>query len=553
MIKQTSRSGLNSQNQYLSYLGHKFRPMLKSKINLDDKDYGKKLIKDNIFIQIDRFEDKTNFLINVLQKLYALVDSKCCEDNPDALAYHELLLPGQILGKYLRENLDDLLYTIHDYLIRNHMYSESFQTHYNNYKEFLKLDKMIERMPTIGKKIEYLINTGNLESKSGLELQQTSGFTVVVERLNFFRFLSHIRSVHRGAYFAENRTTKVRKLLPESWGFICPVNTPDGAPCGLLNHLTKSCQVVGHAISCKEIEGIVMGLFDLGVIPISRIRCTTSFQEYLTVTMNGLIFGYIHETRVSVFISEIRESKADTLDYIDKNVSNNYTGIKIPWHLEVAHIPYSKGGSYPGLFLFTNDSRMVRPVLQLKTRKIEFVGTFEQQFMDIACPDGGTGGSASLIFTHTEIEPSQIFSVIASLTPYSDYNQSPRNMYQCQMSKQTIGIPAHNLDFRTDTKIYLLQSPQTPIVQTQEYDSYHMNEYPNGTNAVVAVLAYTGHDMEDAVVFNKKSVNFGFACASLYINEFINLIDKHGQTTRYVFTMNNTQNVNQKSESKNQK
>ena len=34
-----------------------------------------------------------------------------------------------------------------------------------------------------------------------------------------------------------------------------------------------------------------------------------------------------------------------------------------------------------------------------------------------------------------------MLSVVASLTPYSDYNQSPRNMYQCQMGKQTMGTP----------------------------------------------------------------------------------------------------------------
>ena len=35
-----------------------------------------------------------------------------------------------------------------------------------------------------------------------------------------------------------------------------------------------------------------------------------------------------------------------------------------------------------------------------------------------------------------------MLSVVAGLTPYSDYNQSPRNMYQCQMGKQTMGTPA---------------------------------------------------------------------------------------------------------------
>lgn len=52
------------------------------------------------------------------------------------------------------------------------------------------------------------------------------------------------RSVHRGAYFAELRTTTVRKLLPESWGFLCPVHTPDGSPCGLLNHFSAACSII---------------------------------------------------------------------------------------------------------------------------------------------------------------------------------------------------------------------------------------------------------------------------------------------------------------------
>ena len=60
------------------------------------------------------------------------------------------------------------------------------------------------------------------------------------------RYIAHFRSIHRGAFFAQMRTTAVRKLLPDSWGFLCPVHTPDGAPCGLLNHLAAACYVVTH-------------------------------------------------------------------------------------------------------------------------------------------------------------------------------------------------------------------------------------------------------------------------------------------------------------------
>lgn len=37
--------------------------------------------------------------------------------------------------------------------------------------------------------------------------------------------------------------------------------------------------------------------------------------------------------------------------------------------------------------------------------------------------------------THQELFPYSMLSVVACLIPFSDHNQSPRNMYQCQMGK----------------------------------------------------------------------------------------------------------------------
>jgi len=74
----------------------------------------------------------------------------------------------------------------------------------------------------IGSKMANFLATGNLVSPTGLDLQQTSGFTIVAEKLNWQRYISHFRSIHRGAFFAELKTTTVRKLLPEAWGALTP-------------------------------------------------------------------------------------------------------------------------------------------------------------------------------------------------------------------------------------------------------------------------------------------------------------------------------------------
>ena len=46
--------------------------------------------------------------------------------------------------------------------------------------------------------------------------------------------------------------------------------------------------------------------------------------------------------------------------------------------------------------------------------------------------------------------------------------------------------------FKILLNIGLLQTPQSPIVRTSSYAKYGIDEYPSGTNAIVAVLAYTG-------------------------------------------------------------
>ncbi|GLT88625.1 hypothetical protein SLE2022_066420 [Rubroshorea leprosula] len=147
--------------------------------------------------------------------------------------------------------------------------------------------------------------------------------------------------------------------------------------------------------------------------------------------------------------------------------------------------------------------------------------------MEIRCPDGGDGDrSTTYPATHEEIDPTGMLSMVANLTPWSDHNQSPRNMYQCQMGKQTMTFSLQAIHFHADQKLYHLQTPQTPIVRTKTYTKYCMDNYPSGTNAIVAVLAYTGYDMEDTMILNKSSVERGMCHGQIYQTETIDLIDE---------------------------
>ncbi|KAJ2240745.1 DNA-directed RNA polymerase I subunit rpa2, partial [Coemansia sp. RSA 454] len=151
---------------------------------------------------------------------------------------------------------------------------------------------------------------------------------------------------------------------------------------------------------------------------------------------------------------------------------------------------------------------------------LDHVGSFEQVYMEIGCLDADMRPGVT---THQEILSTHILSAVANFTPFCDFNQSPRNMYQCQMGKQTMGTPMQSYPFRTDNKLYRLQTGQTPICRPRIYDDYGVDNYPNGMNAVVAVISYTGYDMEDAMILNKSAHERGFGYGTIYKTEYVDL------------------------------
>ncbi|KAE8670626.1 DNA-directed RNA polymerase I subunit RPA2-like isoform X2 [Hibiscus syriacus] len=247
--------------------------------------------------------------------------------------------------------------------------------------------------------------------------------------------------------------------------------------------------------------------------------------QALPVLLDGCVIGSLSSGEADKVVAHLRSLKVS-----DASV--------IPDDLEVGYVPLSLGGTYPGLYLFASPSRFIRPVRNISIpstdeKDIELIGPFEQVFMEIKCPDGRDGGrSTTFPATHEEILPTAMLSVVANLTPWSDHNQSPRNMYQCQMAKQTMAFSLQALHSRADQKLYHLQTPQTPIVRTKTYTKYCLDNYPSGTNAIVAVLAYTGYDMEDAMILNKSSVERGMCHGQIYQTETIDLCDGKSKSDR---------------------
>uniref|UniRef100_A0A1I7VF12 DNA-directed RNA polymerase subunit beta n=1 Tax=Loa loa TaxID=7209 RepID=A0A1I7VF12_LOALO len=509
MLALCSDDGIVNQKAALTAIGERFRVATQDRVGPWEvsEDVGRFLLRVCVAIHLDNDEDKFFLLSYMAQKLIALTKGECAAESPDNPQFQEAAVSGHILLLIIRERLENTLNIARRKIeLEAKRKAESF---------LLSSHELIRAMGTqrsgeITRGLEYFLATGNLISRGGLTLQQNNGFSVIAERINQLRFVSHFRAIHRGAFFMEMRTTDVRKLRPEAWGFICPVHTPDGAPCGLLNHVAASVRIVTHYSNTSELPKL---LGELGMVGHSAITLLPAEPMY-PVLVDGKFVGHISQSQASYVEQQLRVLK----------VSDD---IRVPSCAEIILVeksidPINILVQYPGLYIFTEPGHLIRPVKYLPSDRVEFIGTFEQVYLSICIDPEEAEPNVTM---HQEIHPSCLFSFAANLIPFPDHNQSPRNVYQCQMGKQTMGTPVHAWNYRADNKMYRLQFPQNPIVKPEPYEKYGIDEYPLGTNACVAVISYTGYDMEDAMVINKSSYERGFAHGSVIKVERVNLTE----------------------------
>lgn len=404
---------------------------------------------------------------------------------------------------------------------------------YNIYKIF--------KGTTIENGIKTAIATGNFGSSASQYTKM--GVAQLLNRLSFFSSLSHLRRINTPIE-KMGKLVSPRKLNGSSFGYICPVETPEGQSVGLLKNLSTSALITSYYSS----DHILHKLKGLNIILFSEMY-DINYRELFYNTkifMNGNWIGYTYNAK---YVYEELKS------YKRNGMINIYTGVVLDYKRNEIFINTDGGRCIRPLYIVEDNKILLNSndIDKLNSNiykwdnlvcgnlsnnitelhmdaldmldvnkiscdmetKIEFLDIFESSNTLIATKELLDNNKNMNKYMYCEIHTCLILGIISNLIPFSHHNQAPRNVYQSAMGKQAIGIYSSKFYERLDTLGHIMSYPQSPVVSTFVNKYIDDNKLPHGQNLIVAVMCGR-ENQEDSILINKSCVERGLLHTEYY-------------------------------------
>ena len=445
--------------------------------------------------QPENRKEKTQFLGEAACKLLELKIGWIQPDDKDHYGNKVVKFAGQMLA--------DLFRTAFRNLVRDMKY----QLERSGQKRGINAVSAAIRPGIITDKLNNAIATGNWG-------RGRVGVTQLLDRTNYLSTISHLRRV-QSPLSRTQPNFEARDLHSTHFGRICPSETPEGSNCGLVKNLALSA-LISISVSTEE---LIEKLYELGTYHFLDVKDSVK-KDGARIFVDGKLIGFHKDgDKLSTSLREQRRSS------------------KIHPHIGISiHKPEFEGAT-KRLYINCNAGRVLRPLIIMKDGKslltadlldktlkkliswndlirmgvIELIDANEEENCYITFSEKNAKKS-----THLEIFPSTILGAGASIIPYPEHNQSPRNTYESAMAKQSLGFSTPMMNTSTYVRQHSMLYPQTPIVTTKAMSLLGLEKRPAGQNCVVAVLPFDGYNIEDAIVLSQPSIDRGLGRTFFY-------------------------------------
>ena len=498
------------------------------------------------------FVEKAYYLGYLVNRLLSVATGIEKPTDRDSYKYKRLSLIGPLMKDLFREY----------YVQQQHHIRLSFETKYEfGKKTFSDLSIMIYKLyaEVFRKRI---VETGFQKAFKGkwgaTEHTRKVGIVQDMSRLSYNGMLNHLRKTSL-PMDSSVKLVAPRVLHGSQWGMIDPIDTPDGGNIGLHKHLAML-TLVTTSISrepilkwlrtnttIKELSGstpvrmgkltkiFVNGLWAGGVS--DPIQLTETFKLHrrhglIPISIN-IMFDHVRNTifisadggrlcrpifyrdqMSQMFVYQNKEEfQAITKQMEDPKSENLWLKMISGFHAKSGdpnHNPYSEK-FYAWEELYKLDPAQIKKSKAL----LEYVDSQETEGTLIALHNRDTVIKSSS-HTHCEIHPSTTYGVMCNLINYLEHNPVTRNSFSCGQSKQACSLYSTNYQLRMDKTAVVLNNGQIPLVKSRYLQYINHEENPYGENAIVAIMCYTGYNVEDAILINEGALQRGLFRTTIY-------------------------------------
>jgi len=366
-----------------------------------------------------------------------------------------------------------------------------------------------------------------------------------LNRLSWYTFISHLRKINL-PFFSSAKVVGPRLLNPSQWGYIDPIDTPDGGNIGLHKHLSISTYITSGSSSFPIIKWIrantpLQLILECGpekIVDSSKVFVNGSWIGIIDSPIelvallklyrrNGIIPIYtslsfdIEHNEVHIYTDAGRLTRPiyyienGTFSFQRKECIEKLEKGTIHWEEIIAgfmkkgdeqfhtkkNVIYDLKQLYPDI---GESKENMYTKLQAHKAMVDYVDTAEEEAALIAVNVDDL--KKNKYYTHLEIDPSLILGVMVNLVIYPEHNPITRSSFSCGQSKQAVSVYHSNYQMRIDKMGVVLNYGQIPLVKSRYLEYINNEEQPYGVNAIVAIMCYTGYNVEDAILINEGSL-----------------------------------------------